>query len=116
AIARRMLLFAAAVMILVCLVFTRSRAGIASGLVGLVCSAIVLVRARAASVGTSRTRLASYVVTALVGISIIVALAIGLAPVLQGLEPENVQSGADFRWQIYLATLRAAVEFLPFGS
>ena len=116
AVAQRSLLFAAAVMILVCLVFTRSRAGIGSGLVGLVCSGIVLVRARAASVGTSRTRFASYVVTALVGISIILALVIGIGPVLSGLDPGQMMSGADFRWKIYAATLRAAIEFLPFGS
>ena len=116
AVAQRMLLFAAAVMILVCLVFTRSRAGIASGLVGLMCSAIVLVRARAASVGTSRTRVASYIVIALVVISIIAALAIGMVPILNALEPGQIKEGADFRWGIYAATLRAAIEFLPFGS
>jgi hypothetical protein len=116
AVAQRMVLFAAAVLILVCLVFTRSRAGIASGLVGLVCSAIVLVRARAASVGTSRTRVASYIVIALVGISIVAALAIGVAPILSGLEPGQVQSAADARWRMYVGTLHAAIEFLPFGS
>ena len=45
---KRALLFATAVIILVCLLFTRSRAGIATGLVGLACSGVVLVRARAA--------------------------------------------------------------------
>ncbi len=115
-IAKRTLLFASAVIILVCLLFTRSRAGIASGLVGLACAALVLVRARAARAQTSRLRVASYVVSGLVLISIGVALAIGIGPLLRGLEPGQLQASADFRWTIYAATLRAAIEFLPFGS
>ncbi len=116
AIAQRSVLFASAVMILVCMLFTRSRAGIGSGLVGLVCSGIVLVRARAASVGTTRTRTASFIVAGLVVIAVLIALAIGAGPILRGLEPEQLQGSADFRWTVYLATLRAAFEFLPFGS
>jgi O-antigen ligase len=115
-IAQRVLLFASAVLILLCLLFTRSRAGIASGLVALMCSGIVLVRARAASVGTRRTRFASYVVLALVGVSIALALAIGIGPILRGLQPDQLRGSADFRWSIYAATAGAAIEFLPFGS
>lgn len=115
-IAKRTLLFASAVIILVCLLLTRSRAGIASGLVGLACSALVLVRARAARMHTSSVRVASFVVTGVVVISIGVALAIGVGPLLRGLEPGQLQASADFRWSIYTATLRAAIEFLPFGS
>jgi len=115
-VARRVLLFAAAVMILVCLVFTRSRAGLGSGLVALVCAGIVFVRARAASIGTTRTRFASYVVSGLVVIAILIALAIGIGPVLQGLSSGSLQGGADFRLGIYQATVRAAIEFFPFGS
>ena len=116
AAAKRTLLFGSAVIILVCLLFTRSRAGIATGLIGLACSAVVLVRARAARAHTSRLRVASYVVVGLVLISIGVALAIGIGPLLQGLEPGQLQGSADFRWGIYAATLRGAIEFLPFGS
>jgi O-antigen ligase len=61
-------------------------------------------------------RAASYVVIGLVVVSIGVALAIGIGPLLRGLEPGQLQASADFRWSIYAATLRAAVEFLPFGS
>jgi len=114
--AKRTLLFASAVVILVCLLFTRSRAGIASSLVGLACSAFVLARARAARTHTSRALVASYVVSGLIVISIGVALAIGIGPLLRGLEPGQLQASADFRWTIYAATLRGAVEFLPFGS
>jgi len=115
-IAKRTLLFASAVVILVCLLFTRSRAGITSGLAGLACSAFVLVRAGAASRQTPRLRAASYIVLGLVVVSIGVALAIGVGPLLRGLEPGPLQASADFRWSIYAATLRAAIEFLPFGS
>ena len=93
---KRALLFASAVIILVCLLFTRSRAGIASGLVGLACSAFVLVRARAARARTSRLRVASYVVIGLVVISIGVALAIGIGPILRGLEPGPVAGERRF--------------------
>ncbi len=114
--AQRALLFASAVLILVCLLFTRSRAGIASGFVGLVCSGMVLVRARTAGTGAARTRVANRIVTALVLIAILLALAIGIGPLVKGLEAGPLQVSADFRVAIYAATLRAAVEFLPFGS
>ena len=116
AVAQRVLLFASAVLIMLCLLYTRSRAGIASGLVGLASAAIVLVRARAASVGTSRTKVASYIVACLVVVSVIIAFAIGVAPILSGLDVDRLQSSADFRWAIYVGALRAAIEFLPFGS
>src|SRR4030095_8439636 len=67
-------------------------------------------------VGTPGTRAGSYIVTAMIVISIIIALAIGIRPILIGLEPGQVMEGADFRWGIYVSTLRAKIEFLPFGS
>ncbi len=93
AAAKRLLLFACAVSILVCLVFTRSRAGIALGLVALVASAIVLERARAASPGDEtlhKTRAAGLIVTALVALAAILALVIGAEPVIGGFEPGSV--------------------------
>jgi O-antigen ligase len=74
------------------------------------------VRARAASVGDSRTRVASWLVAGLVAISIAVALVIGIDPIVRGVDPEQLESSAGFRSGIYAATLRAAAEFLPFGS
>ncbi len=116
AIAQRVLLIAVAVMILLCLFFTRSRAGIASSLIGLACSGIVLVRARAASIGDTRTRFASWVVLSVVAISVLLALAIGMGPVLEGFSSVNLRGSADFRTSIYAATWNAALQFLPFGS
>jgi O-antigen ligase len=114
AVAKRALLFVSGVIVLVCLLFTRSRAGIATGLLGLGCAAIVLVHAAWAR--TSRGRVAGYVVVGLVVISIGIALAIGVKPLLGELAPGQLHASADFRWSIYAATLRAAAEFLPFGS
>src|SRR5262249_26743760 len=116
AIARRVLLFASAVLILVCLVFTRSRAGTATALVGLLCSGIVLVRARDANVGSARAGIALPVVGGIVAMSAIVALWIGVGPVLQGLASGQLHGSADFREAIYAASLRAALAFMPFGS
>ena len=114
--AKRTLLFASAVIILVCLLFTRSRSGIASGLVGLACSALVLVRADAVRPDRRGGRAAILIVIGLVVVSLGIALVLGVGPLLRSLQPGELKAGADFRWSIYLATLRAAIEFLPFGS
>ncbi|MBK8742068.1 MAG: O-antigen ligase family protein [Betaproteobacteria bacterium] len=116
AFAQRGLLFASAVMVLICLFFTRSRAGIGSALVALACSAILLVRARAASEGTTKTRLATFLVMALVGAAIALSIVIGVAPILERLEPNELRLSTEGRMAMYAATFRAAMEFLPFGS
>jgi hypothetical protein len=116
ATAKRLLLFGTGVIILVCLLFTRSRAGIATGMAGLVCAAVVLVRAAAALAHPSRLRAANLIAVALMAISAAIALAIGVGPLLRGLAPQALQSSADFRWAIYAATWHGAFEFLPFGS
>ena len=114
--AQRTLLFGSAVLILACLLFTRSRAGIASALVGLACSAIVLVRARAASEGTSRTRLATWLVAAMIAVAFGLAIIIAAAPLLEGIEPEALRLSTKDRIALFAGTVRAAIEFLPFGS
>ena len=116
ALAQRGLLFGSAVLVLLCLFFTRSRAGIGSARVGLAFSAILLVRARAASEGTTRTKLATFIVMALVAISIVLAIIIGIAPILERLEPNELRLSYQGRQAIYEDTFRAAMEFLPFGS
>ena len=114
--ARRTLLFACAVLMLICIFFTRSRAGIGTALVALACSAIVLVRARAAVSGTSRTRMASYLVFLLVIAAVVLSIMIGVAPILERLEPEALRLSTDDRMAMYQGTIRAAIDFLPFGS
>jgi hypothetical protein len=116
AAAKRTLLFGTGVLILVCLLFTRSRAGIATGVAGLVCAAAVLVRAAAARVHPSRLKTANVIAAGLLVISAAIALAIGIGPILRGLAPEALHSSADFRWAIYVATWQGGLQFLPFGS
>ena len=109
-VAQRAIVFASAALVLLCLVFTRSRAGIAFALVGLACSSILLARAR---VGTAHARL---VVGGLVVVGLALAALIGLAPVLERMEPGELWLSGEGRLALYAATLRAAIEFLPFGS
>jgi len=109
-VAQRAIVFASAALVLLCLVFTRSRAGIAFALVGLASSSILLARAR---VGASHARL---VVGGLVVVGLALAALIGLAPVLERMEPGELRLSGEGRLALYAATLRAAIEFLPFGS
>ncbi len=109
-VAQRVLVFASAVLILLCLFFTYSRAGIATALVGLALSSILLVRARAGQ------KHANLIVGALVVVGIALAAVIGLAPILEKFEPGQLRLAGEGRFALYAATLRAAIEFLPFGS
>ena len=109
-IAQLALLFASAVMILLCLILTWSRAGIATALVGLACSAVLLPRLRG---GVKHARL---LVFGLVGAAAVLALLVGITPILEKLGPEHLAGGIEGRWLMTVMTLRAAVEYLPFGS
>ena len=110
ALSQRVLVFASAVLILLCLLFTRSRAGIATALAGLAFSSILLMRAK---VGL---RHANLIVGALVVVGIALAALIGLAPILERMEPDQLRLSGEGRLALYAATLRAGIEFLPFGS
>jgi O-antigen ligase len=114
--AQRALLFAAATLVLLCLFFTRSRAGIGTGLVALALAAIVLFRAARGHAAGSPARWAIAFVLALIGVAVLLAIAIGVAPVLDTLEPERLHLGVATRLSTYIGTLSAAIEFLPFGS
>jgi O-antigen ligase len=109
-LSQRALMFASAVLILLSLFFTRSRAGIATALVGLAFSSILLVRARAG------LRHGNLIVGALVVVGVALAALIGLAPILERFEPDQLRLSGEGRFAIYAATIRAAIEFLPFGS
>ncbi len=114
--AKRSLLFASAVLILLGLVFTRSRAGLVTGLIGLACSAAVLSRARAARSGKTSSRSAIYWIVGLVAAGAIVALAIGLGPLINRLGTQQFHASGDFRAAIYASTWDAARAFAPLGS
>jgi O-antigen ligase len=110
AISRRVLLFGSGVLILLCLVFTFSRGGIASALLGLAASSLLLVEKRVGS------RRALVIVGALIGVGIALAALVGLAPVLERFEPASLRLSGGGRLALSAATLRAALDFLPFGS
>jgi O-antigen ligase len=109
-LSQRALVFASAVMILLCIVFTRSRAGIAAGLVAAGCSTLILTRPRT---GVQHPNL---LVLGMIGVSAVLAFAIGVAPILERFEPEQLALTTQNRLMIAAATIRAAIEFLPFGS
>jgi hypothetical protein len=109
-LSQRALLFASAVMILLCLVLTWSRAGIATALVGLGCSAILLSRMRGGVIQSK------FLVLGIVGVTAVLALVIGITPLMEKLAPEHLAGGAGGRLLMTVQTLRAAVAFLPFGS
>ena len=105
---RRVLVFASSVLVLVCLVFTHSRAGVASALAGLALSSVLLV-------GHKGERISIVVGAVIVG-GLVLASLIGLAPLLERFEPATLRMTGAHRAALYAATVRAAVEFLPFGS
>ena len=110
ALSQRVIIFISAALILVCLLFTRSRAGIATALAGLVLSSLLLGRTR------SGLRYANWIVGALVVAGMLVAGLIGLSPLLLSFSPEQLGVSGEGRIALSAATLRAAIEFLPFGS
>ncbi len=109
-LALRVLLFVTAVLVLLCLIFTFSRVGIATALVGLAFSSTLLTRAR------NNVRHAKLIVGTLIVAGVVLAVLIGIAPLMEKLDPAQLRLSADGRFAIYAATLRAAAEFLPFGS
>jgi O-antigen ligase len=110
AVSQRVIVFLSAVLMLLALFFSGSRAGIATALAGLAFSSLVIARAR------SGLKHAGLIVGALVFVGIAVAALIGLSPLLARITPEQLgMSGAD-RIALSAATLRAAIDFLPFGS
>jgi len=109
-LSQRVLLFAAAVLVLLGLLFTFSRGGIATALVGLALSSLLLVRARAGGRNTT------LIIGALIAVGIALAVLIGLAPILEKFAPGVLRLSSGERFRLYAATLRAAVDFLPFGS
>ncbi|MCK0505777.1 O-antigen ligase family protein [Aromatoleum anaerobium] len=97
---------AVCVALLLGIVFARSRSGIALGMVGVVLSAVVLMRNFGAGFATR-------MVGAVSALGVALAVAVGLAPVFARFAQDAT---ADARWPILDATLEAALAFFPFGS
>jgi len=104
---RTALLAAASIAILLGLVFTRSRAGVGLGMLGILLCALVFAR----RIGGERS---ARLVTVLGVIGLALALEIGLAPVLERFTDTNLVE--DSRLSIFAGTLAGIGEFLPFGS
>jgi O-antigen ligase len=109
-LSQRIVVFLAAVLMLLALFFSGSRAGIATALAGLAFSSVLLARTRAG------LKHANLIVAALVIAGIIVAGLIGLSPLLSRITPEQLGLSGQGRIALSAATLRAAIDFLPFGS
>lgn len=95
------------VIVLLGLIFSRSRSGITVGMAGIFLSALLYGR----RLGGARSRSLA-TVFAVVGLAL--AIEIGLAPVLERFSAEDVL--ADARWPIYASSMAAAWQFFPFGS
>ncbi len=107
---QRSLLLAAALMLLLCLILTWSRAGIATALVGLVAISLLLAHSRGGM------RLAWILVLGVAGMAAILAVLVGISPFVHRFDPGQLAENMQSRWLMTTTTLRAAIEFLPFGS
>lgn len=96
-----------ALLLLLGLVFTRSRAGIALGIVGILLATAMFAR----RIGGDNVYGATGTIVAL---ALGAGLAIGLVPVLDRFSVD--QAIADARWSIYSATLSGIGAFSPLGS
>ncbi len=97
------------VVLLLALLFTRSRAGIGAGLLAFALASLALVW----SAGSMRARAALLVVAA--G-ALLLGAYIGLTPMLERFAPDAFSLGYEGRARLTGATLRAALDFLPLGS
>ncbi|TNF98648.1 MAG: O-antigen ligase domain-containing protein [Gammaproteobacteria bacterium] len=95
-----------AILVMLCLIFTRSRAGIALMMLGLFLSMIAFSRRLGGSniYGTYGT---------VMTIIIVLAIEIGLTPVLDRFSVDPMQ---DLRWEIYSNSLEGMGQFFPIGS
>jgi O-antigen ligase len=108
-LARRLVLSTFVLTVVLALLFTRSRAGIGCGLAVLAAAALSLVW----NAGSIHARV-------ILGVIAVAALAlgayIGLTPVLDRFTAEEISLGYEGRMRLALGTIRAGLDFLPFGS
>ena len=104
---RAALLAAAGIAILLGLVFTRSRTGLALGMLSILLCALLFARRIGGERSTSMVSIFSVIGLAL-------AIEIGLAPVLERFTDQSIAD--DGRWAIFSGTLAGIGEFFPIGS
>jgi O-antigen ligase len=108
-LALRILFSILAMILALALLMTRSRAGIGTGLVVSALAAVGLVwRA-----GSTQARVA---LIAVATGAILLGCYVGLTPVLERFAPDEFSMSYSGRMQLAQATLRAALDFTPFGS
>ena len=108
-LARRVALTAALAILVVALLFSRSRAGVACGLAALAAASLVLVWNAGSVVARGMLGLVACLAVAL-------GAYIGFTPVLERFAPDELTLSYAGRVDLAAATLRAALDFLPLGS
>jgi len=108
-LARRLLLSAFVLAVVLALLFTRSRAGIGCGLAVMAAASLSLVW----NAGSIHARVILAVIAA---VALLLGAYIGLTPVLERFTAEEISLGYEGRVRLASATLTAALDFLPFGS
>ena len=108
-LARRILWSLLIVLALAALLFTWSRAGIGCGLAAFAAASLGLVW----NVGTVRVRVLLATVAAL---AFLLAIYVGITPILDRFAPEALSLGYEGRMRIALGAVRGGLEFLPLGS
>jgi O-antigen ligase len=108
-LARRLGLSVFVMALVLALLFSRSRAGIASGLAVLALASLSLVW----NAGSVHARVILGVIAAA---ALALGVYIGLTPVLERFSAGEISLGYDGRMRIAAGTLGAALDFLPFGS
>jgi O-antigen ligase len=108
-LAMRILFSVLVVILLLALLFSRSRAGIGAGLAAFALASLAMVW----NAGSLKAQAVLIVVALLAAM---LGAYIGLTPVLERFAPDTFSLGYEGRAQLSLATLRAGLDFLPFGS
>jgi O-antigen ligase len=107
--AMRALFSALTVVLLLALFLSRSRAGIACGMLAFGLATLALVwRAATAQV--------KVVLAMVAGGALLLAASVGLTPVLDRFAPDEVAQAAGGRWNLTFGSLNAALDFMPLGS
>jgi O-antigen ligase len=108
-LARRIAWSLAIALCLAALLFTRSRAGIGTGLGAFAGASLALVW----SAASRRVRLTLAV---LAGLALLLAAYVGLTPIVERFSADDLSLSYEGRLRIAAATARGALEFLPLGS
>jgi O-antigen ligase len=108
-LALRILLSVSMILALLALLLTRSRAGIGSGLAAFALAALAIL-------GYAGNLGARVVLGIVAAVAMALAAYVGLTPIVERFAPSELTLEFGGRVRIAAATVRAALDFLPFGS